>query len=209
MENVKQVQQEPQNTLTEPESSGINLLPAIAEREIKSGVYRRKANVVALGVLGFIGVVIVVILVAQVWLALQANSIKNTTAEVEDRIRQKQSVEIKALATKEKLAKIKQLLTAAIPSSTFVSEITKDAATPQPIVLTNLTISQNGEAFVDGTAVSSEAFKQWVANLLSEASQESFAKINAVTLTGNPTDGYKFSFKLNFLKKGVSISNEK
>ncbi len=209
MENTKPDQPKPQTIQAQPVSAGINLLPDVAEREIKSGVYKRKANIISLVLLGVIGVVIVGILIFQGSLALQANSIKNKTAEAEDRIRQKQALEIKALATKEKLDKIKQLLTSTIPSSAFISEITKDSATTQPIVLTNLTISQNGEAFVDGTAVNSEVFKQWVANLTSEASQEFFDKLNAVSFTGNPTEGYKFSFKLSFLKKGVYSFNEK
>ena len=209
MENTKPAPQKPQVIQTQPTSGGINLLPEVAEKEIKSGVYKRKANIVSLLILGFIGVAIVSILILQGVLALKANSIKNKTAEAEDRIREKQSIEIKALATKEKLDKIKQLLTEAIPSSTFIGEVAKDAATSQPVVLTNITISKNGEAFVDGTAVNSEMFKQWVANLTSESSQEYFNKISVASFTGNPTEGYKFSFKLSFLKKGVYSFNEK
>ena len=204
MENKNQAPAQPTPAHTAPETSGgINLLPEVAEREIKAGVYKRKVNIVALGVLGLVGIVIVGILIFQAALALQASNIKNKTSEAEDRIRQNQAVEIKTLATKEKLDKIEQLLTSAIPSSTFVAEVSKAGATATPIALTNLTISQSGEAFIDGTAVNSEIFKQWVANLTSEASQEYFAKVNVVSLTGNPTEGYKFSFKLSFLKKGV------
>ena len=107
MENIKQVQQNHQNTPAEPASSGIDLLPAMAEREIRSGVYKRKANVITLVALGFIGVLIVGILIFQGALALEANSVKNKTADAETRIRENQEVEIKALATKEKLDKIK------------------------------------------------------------------------------------------------------
>lgn len=183
-------------------------MPQVAEKEIKAGVYKKKANLGALVILGLIGVVIVGILIFQGALAFQANNIKNQTEAAEERIANNQEVEIKALATKEKLDKIEQLLNSAIPSSTFVSEVSKSAATSNPIKLTNVTIDQNGEAFVDGIAANSEVFKQWVANLSSEASQEYFAKINAVSLTGNPSDGYKFSFKMTFLKKGVYFTNE-
>src|SRR3990172_2249852 len=136
MENTKPVQpvpQKPQVVQEPPAPTGINLLPDVAEKEIKAGVYKRKVNIFSLVVLGLVGVVIVAILFFQGGLALKANSIKNKTAEAEDRIRQKQTIEIKALATKQKLDKIKQLLTSAIPSSPFVGEIAKDASTSQPI----------------------------------------------------------------------------
>lgn len=201
-ENQAVQQPKPQVTQAQPEASGINLLPEIAETEIKSGVYKRKVNLVALVVLGAIGVTIVVILILQGALALQANSIRNQTEAAEQEIQKNSLVEIKALATKEKLDKTQQLLEAAIPASTFVAEADKAAAASQ-IKLTGLSISQNGEAFVDGTASNSETFKQWVANLTGENGQEYFAKVNVVSLTGNPSEGYKFSIKLSFLKKGV------
>lgn len=188
---------------TAPAGGGINLLPEVAEEEIRSGVYKRKINVAALLIIGLIGAAIVAILLFQGALALQANSIKNQTAAAEDRIRQNQEVEIKARATKEKLDKIEELLNSAIPSSTFVAEVTKASATSNPIKISSINISQNGEAFVDGTAADSEVFKQWVANLTSEESQKYFAKINTTSVTGNPSEGYKFSFKMSFLEKGV------
>lgn len=188
-------------------SGGINLIPEIAENEIKSGVYKRKVNVGALAALAIVGIVIIGILIFQGALALQANSIRNRTSKAESRIRQNQAVEIKALATKEKLDKVAKLLAEAIPASTFVEQISKATVASSPVVITNLTISQNGEAFVDGTVTNSEVFKQWVANLTSKESSEYFAKINAASLTGNPSEGYKFAFKLSFLKKGVYTPN--
>lgn len=189
---------------TQPHAQGgINLLPDVAEKEIKAGVYKRKVNVLALGALGAVGILIVGILLFQGALALEANNVKQQTIEAEDKILENQEVEIKARATKEKLDKIEELLKSAIPSSTFVDEIGKASATSEPISVTNLSLSDSGEAFVDGTAVSSEIFKQWVTNLTSTEAKKYFDKINAVALTGNPTEGYKFSFKLSFLTKGV------
>lgn len=210
MENVKPAPQKPQVVQQPPAPvpAGINLLPEVAEKEIKAGVYKRKANIASLVIIGFIGILIIGILVFQGGLALQANSIKNKTAEAESRIRKNQEFEIKALATKQKLDKIKQLLNSAVPSSEFVSRMVKDAETSQPIVVTGLNISQNGQAFVDGVAVNSEIFKEWVGNLTDEASQEFLGKINVISLTGSPSDGYKFSLKLEFLKKGVYTFNE-
>lgn len=193
----------PPKPVSEQVAGGINLLPEVAEKEIKSGVYKRKVNLVALGILVLVGVAIVGILVFQGILALQANSIKNQTAEAEDRILENQEVEIKARATKEKLDKAEELLKKAIPSSDFVAQISKSAATTEPIKVTSLDIAESGEALVGGTAVNSEVFKQWVANLTSSDSKKYFDKINTVSLTGNPTEGYLFSFKMSFLEKGV------
>ncbi len=204
MENNEQHQPVPQPSVSTQETSGgINLLPEVAEKEIKAGVYKRKVNLAALVALGAIGIVIIGILVLQGALAIQANIVKDQTAQAENQIRQNQAVEIKAKATKEKLDKIEQLLTTAIPSSTFVTEVTKATAATPPVKITSLNISENGEAFVDGLAANSEAYKQWIANLTSDSSKDYFSKINAVSLTGNPSEGYKFSFKLTFLKKGV------
>ena len=64
MENKNQAPAQPTPAHTAPETSGgINLLPEVAEREIKAGVYKRKVNIVALGVLGLVGIVIVGILI--------------------------------------------------------------------------------------------------------------------------------------------------
>ena len=184
-------------------SGGINLIPDIAEKEIKSGVYKKKTNLVSLIVLGVVAVVIVAILIFQGALALQANNVSNKIEDASTRINKNVQVEIKAQATKEKLDKAEELLASAIPSSTFVQQTVKAAATSQPITITSLSINASGEAVVDGQATNSEVLKQWVANLTAEASKEYFAKVSAVSLTGNPSEGYKFSFKMSFLKEGV------
>lgn len=204
-----QNQPNPVNQNTAPPPSGINLLPEMAENEIKSGVYKKKINLFALILLGLVGLGFVGILIFQGALALQAGSIRRRSSDAEIRIQKNQIVEIKALATKEKLDKIEQLLTAAIPSSIFITEISKASATNQPIKVTSLSISQNGEAFVDGIAKDSNVLKQWVDNLTNQVAKEYFAKINSVTLTGNPSEGYRFSFKMTFLKKGVYEINGK
>ncbi|HSX57666.1 MAG TPA: hypothetical protein VLE47_00145 [Candidatus Saccharimonadales bacterium] len=185
------------------EPGGINLLPQITENEIKTGVYKRKINVVAIAVIGLIGVIILLILLVRGYLYVQSNLLENRRKEAVSSIQKNASVEVKAIATKEKLDKIYTLLTTTIPSSTLVDQIDKAALTSPTIAVTEVDISANGETFVGGSAKTSDVFKQWVGNLTNKAANDYFDKVNLVSFSGNPTDGYKFSIKLSFLKKGV------
>ncbi len=185
------------------DQGGINLLPEIAENEIKAGVYNRKANKVALGVIAVVGVIVLILILIHGYLFVRANLIKSARAAAEQTIRDNAQIEIKALATKEKLDKIYKLLTTSLPTSSLVNQVDQAAATNPAIVVTGVSISSNGEAFIDGSASSSDVLKQWVTNLTSDAQKDYFDKINLASLSGNPSEGYKFSVKLSFLKKGV------
>jgi len=55
---------------------------------------------------------------------------------------------------------------------------------------------------VTGVATSSSIFSEWIENLTNANGQDFFDKIDLITLSGDPGN-YKFTFKMDFLKKGV------
>ncbi len=191
---------------------GINLLPQLTEQEIKAGVYRRKINLAALGMLGAVGVIIVGLFGYQLFLTLRANNIADRTKKAENRIVNNRDVEIANKALAEKIKQAQNILTNEIPTSVLVDELSKAAATQDPIRLTGVTVS-GGDLIVEGIAVGanpSENFKAWIENLTSSNGKDYFAAINLATLTGSKAEGYRFSFTMKFLKKGIyTARNEK
>lgn len=192
---------------------GINLLPQLTEQEIKSGVYRRKINLVALGSVGFVGIVIVALFAYQLFLTLRANSIEDRTGKATSKIVENRDTEILNRSLKEKVDQLQNILTSVVPTSTLIEQISLAAATPQPIKLTSISVIGNDEITVEGTAVGSDPstnLKTWIDNLTSDNGKDYFTKINMVSLTGNRFDGYKFNFTMKFIKKGIyELRNEK
>lgn len=182
--------------------SGINLLPEITAKEINAGVYRRKANIVALGFLGVIGAIILAIITYQFILERNAKTIESKSRDAEQRVVENRKIEVINSALKEKLDKIEKFLVNEIPASTLIDEVSKAALTTSPVSITGLEIISDGGVVVDGTVVSSDIFREWIENLTNSNGEDFFAKINLITLTGEPGQ-YKFSFRMDFLKKGV------
>jgi hypothetical protein len=186
--------------------SGINLLPEVTEKEIKAGVYRRKTVVVAIGSLVLIGVVIIALLSYQVYLSISANDIQARADKAITTINEPlhSTLEISSLALKEKINKIQQTLESEIPTSTLIEQVQTAAtkAISPAIQISGISSSSDGTLTVDGAAAGSQVFSKWIDNLTDSAGVDYFAKINLVSLTGTPGN-YKFSFQMNFLKKGV------
>lgn len=183
---------------------GINLLPEVTEKEIKAGIYRRKTVVVAIGSLVVVGVIILALLSFQVYLSVNANAIEERSKKAEETIGKHQTLEIENLALKEKIDKIEQTLESEIPTSTLLDQVGIAATSnvSPAITITGITTQPDGIFSVEGAAAGSGVFNQWINNLTSQTGQDYFGKINLVTLTGSP-GSYKFTFQMNFLKKGV------
>lgn len=182
--------------------SGINLLPEITEKEIKAGVYRKKVNIAAFGALAMVGLIILGLISYRVYLSASAATVENRSKTATENILKNSTIEISSIALKEKLDKIQNILVSEIPTSVLIDEVNKAAATSKPIAIQSLNAQADGTVIVDGTAANSDIFREWIDNLTSSTSQDFFSKINLVTLTGDPS-GYKFSFSMTFLKKGV------
>lgn len=182
--------------------SGINLLPEVTEKEIHSGVYRRKVNVAALGFLAIVGVIILAVFAYRIYLKVYANSIDERAKKAESRVIKNSTIEVTNSALKEKLDKIQNFLVSEIPTSTLIDQVTTAAKTSTPINIDGLSATADGSVVVDGTALSSDIFAEWIENLTNTNAADYFAKINLISLTGDPGK-YKFSFRMNFLKKGV------
>lgn len=182
--------------------SGINLLPEITEKEINSGVYRRKANIVAIGFLVIIGAIVLILISYQVYLRVNASSIEAKSKEAEQRVIENREIEVTNAALKEKLDKIEKFLVSEIPTSTLIDEVSRASRTSSPVSVDGLDADSDGSVIVDGTVISSDVFREWIENLTNTNGQDFFARINLINLTGSP-GSYKFSFRMNFLKKGV------
>ena len=103
--------------------SGINLLPEITEKEIKAGVYQKKANIAALGTLAVVGVLILGLISYEVFLKVNAQTVENKSQQAESRISKNSAIEISNLALKEKLDKIQSILQSEIPASVLTKSI--------------------------------------------------------------------------------------
>ncbi len=182
--------------------SGINLLPEITEKEIKAGVYQKKVNIAAIGALFAVGIIILGLISYKVFLKVSADTVENKSHQAEERISKNSAIEITHLSLKEKLDKTQSILESEMPASILIDEVTKASLTSQPITLQGLSAQADGTVLVDGTAINSTIFKEWIDNLTNDNAADFFSKIKIVSLTGDPS-GYKFSFSLSFLKKGV------
>ncbi|HEY4694373.1 MAG TPA: hypothetical protein VIH52_00145 [Candidatus Nanoarchaeia archaeon] len=182
--------------------TGINLIPELTEKEIKSGVYRRKANLAAIGALASVGLIILLLIAYRGYLFIQARGIENRTSEVEKIVVSFREVEISTLTLKEKLTQIDKLLKESLPASEAVGEVIGAAGTSTPIAIKNLNISDTGEILVEGAAVTSEVFAEWVDKLTSGRGAQVFSKINLVSLVKNES-GFGFSIRADFTKRGV------
>jgi Tfp pilus assembly protein PilN len=192
---------------------GINLLPQLTEKEIKAGVYRRKINLVALGSVGFIGLVIVALFSYQLFLTVRAGDIENRTQKASEQIRENRETEVLNRSLKQKVEQLQTILTTTIPTSILIKQITEAAAAvPEPLRLTGISMSGKNVVTVEGLAIGSqpsENLKAWVNNLTSANGKDYFANVELVSLTGNRIEGYKFNYKMSFLKKGIyQLRNE-
>lgn len=183
--------------------SGINLLPQLTEAELKKGVYRRKINMAAFVTLAIVGVIIILLFAYQIFLKLRADSIESQTQAATAKIHEFKDVEIVNLALKQKLDKITDYLTKEIPKSSLVEQVGNASVTNPAIKITNIQTDEKGKIIVEGTAVNSASFHDWIVNLTNDTGKDYFANIDMTSLSGDRANGYKFVFSMDFLKKGV------
>lgn len=186
---------------------GINLLPQLTENEIKAGVYRRKINIAALGFIGAVGLIVVSLFLYQLFLTFRAGVIEKRTNSATSKIVENRETEVLNRSLKEKVDQLQNILTTAVPTSTMIEQLDNAALNiPEPIRLTAISVASQNQITVEGRASGSnpsESLKGWIDNLTSSNGKDYFAKINMATLTGNNSEGYNFSFTMEFLKKGI------
>lgn len=186
---------------------GINLLPQLTENEIKAGVYRRKINIAALGFIGAVGLIVVSLFLYQLFLTFRAGVIEKRTNSATSKIVENRETEVLNRSLKEKVDQLQNILTTAVPTSTMIEQLDSAALNiPEPIRLTAISVASQNQITVEGRASGSnpsESLKGWIDNLTSSNGKDYFAKINMTTLTGNNSEGYNFSFTMEFLKKGI------
>ncbi len=192
--------------------SGINLLPQLTNKEVKAGVYRRKINIAALGLIGVVGLIIVALFAYQIFLTLLAGNVERRTEEATSKIVENRDTEILNRSLVEKAQQLQTILDSGVPTSSIVEQLDLAANNiPEPVKLKAISVIAKNQITVDGIAVGSnpsESLKTWIDNLTSISGQDYFTKISLSSLTGSKSEGYSFSFTMDFLKKGLFKSED-
>jgi len=183
-------------------AEGINLLPEIAEVEVKKGVYRRKINIFALLVLAVLVTILLGFIFYWGYLGVRAKLLSDQTATAEKKILDQRAKEINQRALVDKLDMSKNFLTTALPYSVSIDKIIgilEGAAT----LTDNKFDSKNLD--ITGEVSDSGKFSTLVDRLNDPALSGTFGTLVLNSLTKDVADKpYKFDISFKFLKEGTT-----
>jgi len=148
-------------------AQAINLLPQIAEKEVKQGVYKRKINLVAIVSLLATASVALGLFAYQLVLTTQARALENNTKRVEERIKEKFELEVKQRALVDKLDAVAAYLDKNKSTAKAFRRII-DLANSGKVALSKVDFGSGGAIIVTGTAANSTNLGSFFDNLTAE-----------------------------------------
>ncbi|MDP2671392.1 MAG: hypothetical protein Q8P13_02910 [bacterium] len=187
----------------------INLLPQVAETEIKKDVYKRKISVAAVASLLAVAGIIIALFGYQLFLSARDRTL---TAETTEKTAQITSPENAALEVKQraligKLEAITGYLNSNKSTARAFKQIITLASSGQ-VSLSRVELSSAGAITVAGFASTSSNLGRFFDNLTDEKATVSLEKVvaSSVSLTSN---SYQFTVRLNYTKPGLLDREEK
>ena len=183
----------------------INLVPEIAEEEIKKGVYKRKGNLVAIVsllvviaiTLGFFGV--------ELLLFGWSEKIDSDTKTAKEEILDQKATDITHRSLVDKLQKAADFLSSRVSYTLGFSTLV-DILENSDTVLKESDFASNGIVTVTGEAASSTQLGK-ILEMFSTSSTFSAARVSS--LTGGAGKPYTFTVDFRFNKKGLAQEQKK
>ena len=185
----------------------INLVPEIAQEEIKKGVYRRKSNIAAIVSLVVIGVIIGSLFAAQLALFVWGNKVESDTKTAEDIILSEKEKYITRNSLVDKLKKAESFLAARVPYSagfTELAAVLKDTN----VVLKQADFGEDDLVTVSGEAANSTDLDKLISVLVSDKTKKTFGAVQLVSLTGTKENPYTFTVDFRFPPKPGWVPKE-
>jgi hypothetical protein len=183
-------------------AEGINLLPEIAEVEVKRGVYRRKINIFALLVLAVLVAILLGFILYWGYLGVRAKTLSDQTTAAEKKISEQTAKEINQRALVGKLDMGKNFLTTALPYSVSMDKIIGIVEGIANLT-SNTFDSKNLE--IAGEVSDTTKFSTLVDRLNDPALSGTFGTLVLNSLTKGAADNpYKFDINFKFLKEGTA-----
>ena len=178
----------------------INLVPEIAEEEIKKGVYRQKSNVAALVSLVIVVAIILGLFGAQLLLLFLEKRTDSDTQKARDAISAQKDKDITRRSLVEKLTKAQEFLALRSPYSVGFGSLIKLAADSN-LILKETKFEESGIVTVTGEAASSAELAKLITSLDAASFTKNFAEAQLVSLTGSSGKPYTITLDFRFLKQ--------
>ena len=179
----------------------INLVPEIAEAEIKKGVYKKKSNLAAVISLLFFGGLIALVFALQALLFIWGEKIERDTKGAEELILSQKEKDITRRALVDKLKKAESFLSTRIPYSAGLGELMavfKDTN----VILKDASFEEDNVVNISGQAANSADLDKLLNALVGGSAANAFGGLQLVTLSGNKDKPYTFTVDFRFPKPG-------
>lgn len=185
----------------------INLVPEIAEEEIKKGGYKRKSNIVAILSLLFIGAVIGGLFAVQLALYGWRVKVDSDTKNAESYILSEKEKDINRRSLVEKLKRAESFLNTRIPYSAGVEELI-NVFKETSVVLKNVNFEKDDIVSISGEAANSADLDKLITSLISNKTAKTFSTVELVSLVGTKDKPYTFTIDFRFPPKAGWVPNE-
>src|SRR3989344_2328662 len=173
---------------------GINLLPEIAQEEIKSGEYKKLRNVISFFLLSIVILSVAVIYLYQFILSQQAKNLSEKSGQLEASIKVQATKEVAARAINTKLTRLATLLPQTKENSETLSNLL-ELTIGSSVLVNQLTVSAN-DVTVSGSVGATAAALCFFDSLLSQnRGGKNFTDVELVSYARNEND---IQFQLRF-----------
>jgi len=173
---------------------GINLLPEIAQEEIKSGEYKKLRNVISFFLLSIVILSVAVIYLYQFILSQQAKNLSEKSGQLEASIKVQATKEVAARAINTKLTRLATLLPQTKENSETLSNLL-ELTIGSSVLVNQLTVSAN-DVTVSGSVGATAAALGFFDSLLSQnRGGKNFTDVELVSYARNEND---IQFQLRF-----------
>jgi len=186
----------------------INLVPEIAEEEIKKGVYRRKTNVAALVSLFIVVAIILGLFGAQLLLLLLEKKAASDIEQAKNEIKAQLNKDITHRALVEKLTRAQDFLALRNPYSVGFDRLVK-LVTDSGVVLKEVKFGENGIVALTADAATSTELSKLISGLEDAGFSKSFAGAQLTSLTGSVGKPYIMTLDFRFVKQEAGANQKK
>lgn len=187
-------------------TGSINLLPQIAEKEIKTGVYKQKVNIFSIAALLVVFAIVAGLFAYQLFLATRSSALDSNTETQRQIIRDNFETEIKQRALVDKLQAVKDQFDKNKSTSAMTQKVLDLLATGK-ISLSKVDVDYSGGVSVSGKSNSSAEVAKFIEATTDDLAKDTIEKVVATSIIFKEGN-YQFTIRFNYTKAGLLVVEE-